>query len=90
MSDIIVTLIEISNDNYYITGHHVVPAISSVCSHANYSSDVKPISASRLAGMKKGTGGRSSFNGTVATVFGSSGFLGRYLCNKLGKTGTQV
>lgn len=40
--------------------------------------------------MKRGTGGRSSYNGVVATVFGCSGFLGRYVCNKLGKQGTQM
>lgn len=52
-----------------------------------------PISAirdPRLTSLKRGTGGRCSFNGVVATVFGSSGFVGRYLCNKLGKTGTQM
>ncbi|VVD03420.1 NADH dehydrogenase [ubiquinone] 1 alpha subcomplex subunit 9, mitochondrial [Leptidea sinapis] len=49
-----------------------------------YSSDCN------LASYKRGTGGRSSFNGTVATVFGCTGFVGRYLCNKLGKIGTQM
>lgn len=44
----------------------------------------------KLYSMKRGTGGRSSFNGVVATVFGSPGFLGKYVCNKLGKLGTQV
>jgi len=44
----------------------------------------------KLSSLKRGTGGRSSFNGIVATVFGASGFVGRYVCNKLGKTGTQV
>ncbi|RWS31131.1 hypothetical protein B4U80_09102 [Leptotrombidium deliense] len=42
------------------------------------------------AALRKGTGGRSSFNGTVCTVFGATGFLGRILCNKLGKIGTQL
>lgn len=44
----------------------------------------------KVATLKRGTGGRSSFNGTVATVFGASGFLGRALVNRLGKMGTQV
>lgn len=53
---------------------------------AQYSSDGRP----NLAAYKRGTGGRSSFNGIVATVFGCTGFVGRYVCNKLGKIGTQV
>lgn len=35
-------------------------------------------------------GGRSSVSGHVATVFGCTGFLGRYLVDKLGQRGTQV
>jgi len=53
-------------------------------------SDTPGIYEPKLYAMKKGTGGRSSFNGIVATVFGATGFLGRYVCNKLGKSGTQV
>ncbi|XP_069763555.1 NADH dehydrogenase [ubiquinone] 1 alpha subcomplex subunit 9, mitochondrial [Narcine bancroftii] len=37
-----------------------------------------------------GKSGRSSFSGIVATVFGASGFLGRYVVNRLGRIGSQV
>ncbi|ELV09161.1 NADH dehydrogenase [ubiquinone] 1 alpha subcomplex subunit 9, mitochondrial [Tupaia chinensis] len=37
-----------------------------------------------------GKGGRSSVSGVVATVFGASGFLGRYVVNYLGRMGSQV
>lgn len=40
--------------------------------------------------LKRGTGGRSSFNGQIVTVFGGGGFLGRYVINKVGKVGAQV
>lgn len=39
--------------------------------------------------IKRGTGGRSSFNGTVCTVFGGGGLVGRAVVNRLGKIGTQ-
>ncbi|CAG8445007.1 10880_t:CDS:10 [Acaulospora morrowiae] len=40
--------------------------------------------------IKYGPGGRSSVSGHIATVFGCTGFLGRYVVSKLAKHGTQV
>jgi NADH dehydrogenase (ubiquinone) 1 alpha subcomplex subunit 9 len=52
--------------------------------------DVVHGSHDNLAAYRRGKGGRASFSGIVATVFGSSGFLGRYIVNRLGKIGSQV
>lgn len=42
--------------------------------------------------IKKGpaTGGRSAVSGHTATVFGCTGFLGKYVVAKIAKAGTQV
>ncbi|KAG9491051.1 hypothetical protein GDO78_006419 [Eleutherodactylus coqui] len=37
-----------------------------------------------------GKPGRSAVSGVVATVFGATGFLGRYVVNRLGRVGSQV
>ncbi|KAK3932467.1 NADH dehydrogenase [ubiquinone] 1 alpha subcomplex subunit 9, mitochondrial [Frankliniella fusca] len=65
-------------------------AVVNIIHHASYSSEVRPIKKPALSQMRKGAGGRSSFNGVVATVFGATGFIGRYVCNELGKHGTQL
>lgn len=38
-------------------------------------------------GVKYGPGGRSSNSGITATVFGGTGFVGRYVLNELGMFG---
>ena len=37
-----------------------------------------------------GSGGRQSNSGITAAVFGSYGFLGRYVCGELGHRGSKV
>lgn len=40
--------------------------------------------------LKRGTGGRSSWNGQVVTVFGATGLTGRAVVTLLGRQGSQV
>lgn len=40
--------------------------------------------------VQKGPGGRSSVDGLTVTVFGCTGFLGRYMVNRLAKQGVRV
>ncbi|KAL0723023.1 hypothetical protein Bca4012_037622 [Brassica carinata] len=53
-----------------------------------YSSSLATKGVGHLA--RKGSGWRSSVSGIVATVFGATGFLGRYLVQQLGELGVEL
>lgn len=73
------------------SGHGaLLPCASIGTSNRQYADDVKFLKSIDAAHMKRGRGGRSSFSGVVCTVFGATGFIGRSIVNRLGKTGTQM
>ncbi|EJT98653.1 NADP-binding protein [Dacryopinax primogenitus] len=46
--------------------------------------------SNRPPALRKGIEGRSAISGHTITVFGASGFLGRYIVSKLAKSGSSV
>ncbi|KAJ1992619.1 Protein-lysine N-methyltransferase efm5 [Dimargaris cristalligena] len=65
-----------------------VPSLYTITQRYNSDIAVHPRSSQPI--VRAGLTGRSSVSGHVVTVFGSTGFLGRYLVNRLGKKGTKV
>ncbi|KAI8870070.1 NAD(P)-binding protein [Ramicandelaber brevisporus] len=51
---------------------------------------VKIVPKTLKPAVSAGAGGRSSLSGHTATVFGCTGFLGRYIVNRLARRGTNV
>ena len=55
------------------------------CGHRAAILNTKLLQRDLSSETKVGAGGRSSFSGIVATVFGATGFIGRYIVNRLGE-----
>ncbi|XP_013855012.1 NADH dehydrogenase [ubiquinone] 1 alpha subcomplex subunit 9, mitochondrial [Austrofundulus limnaeus] len=70
----------------------VLSKISSSCFPAALTASGTAVQQRKLHHLliPKGRGGRLSFSGISATVFGATGFLGRYLVNRLTRIGSQV
>ncbi|XP_076757283.1 NADH:ubiquinone oxidoreductase subunit 39 [Xylocopa sonorina] len=64
--------------------------VSCVVQSCDYSTEPRIIKNPTTASLQRGTGGRSSFNGIVCTIFGCSGFIGHSLAIRLGSIGTQL
>lgn len=56
------------------------------CDYRVANTNTKLLQRDLSSETKVGTGGRSSFSGIVATVFGATGFIGRYIVNRLGES----
>uniref|UniRef100_A8E515 NADH dehydrogenase [ubiquinone] 1 alpha subcomplex subunit 9, mitochondrial n=1 Tax=Danio rerio TaxID=7955 RepID=A8E515_DANRE len=70
----------------------VLPKLSGTCSPVLLAAAPVTVQQRKIhhAIVPRGKGGRSSISGLAATVFGATGFLGRYVVNRLGRMGSQV
>ncbi|CAB0035797.1 unnamed protein product [Trichogramma brassicae] len=80
----------VTKAHFQVAKRQSLYTLSVAVQSCNYSQKPRVIKNPTLASMKRGTGGRGSFNGIVCTVFGNSGFIGRHVVNRLGKIGTQL
>lgn len=87
-------------NNFQLAKHQAGPLaitcqrLGPVLSTAKYSTiaddEPRQLKSIKLTSMKRGTGGRSSFNGMVVSIFGATGFLGPMVAYKFGKLGSQM
>ncbi|CAG0881154.1 unnamed protein product [Cyprideis torosa] len=71
-------------------GKATFPSVSQ-CRYSTQTVERFPeIRSTSTSQMKRGTGGRSSFNGNIVTIFGATGFVGHGVCSRLGRVGTQM
>uniref|UniRef100_A0A672QCF2 NADH dehydrogenase [ubiquinone] 1 alpha subcomplex subunit 9, mitochondrial n=1 Tax=Sinocyclocheilus grahami TaxID=75366 RepID=A0A672QCF2_SINGR len=70
----------------------VLPKLSGTCSPVLLAAGAVTVQHRKIhhAMVPRGKGGRSSSSGVAATVFGATGFLGRYVVSRLGRIGSQI